>query len=47
MSKTPMWIDTHCHLDAPEFERTLLEVIQSAAKTIQILNNYLGITYGA
>ena len=27
-----MWIDTHCHLDAPEFERTLLEVIQSAAK---------------
>ena len=27
-----MWIDTHCHLDAPEFERTLPEVIQTAAQ---------------
>ena len=34
----PMWIDTHCHLDAPEFERTLLEVIQSAAeKNVQAI----------
>jgi TatD DNase family protein len=33
-----MWIDTHCHLDAPEFERTLLEVIQSAAeKNVQAI----------
>jgi len=38
MSKTPTWIDTHCHLDAPEFERTLLEVIQSAAeKNVQAI----------
>jgi TatD DNase family protein len=29
---SPMWIDTHCHLDAPEFERTLPEVIQAAAR---------------
>jgi len=28
----PMWIDTHCHLDAPEFERNLLEIIQTAAR---------------
>ena len=27
-----MWIDTHCHLDAPEFERALPGVIQAAAK---------------
>jgi len=27
-----MWIDTHCHLDAPEFARNLPEVIQAAAK---------------
>ena len=34
----PMWIDTHCHLDAPEFERTLPEVIQSAAdKNVQAI----------
>ena len=33
-----MWIDTHCHLDAPEFERTLLEVIESAAeKNVQAI----------
>ena len=28
----PLWIDTHCHLDAPEFERNLPEVIQTAAQ---------------
>ena len=34
----PMWIDTHCHLDAPEFERTLPEVIQSALdKNVQAI----------
>ena len=34
----PMWIDTHCHLDAPEFEHTLLEVIQAAAeKNVQAI----------
>ena len=27
-----MWVDTHCHLDAPEFARNLPEVIQAAAK---------------
>jgi len=32
MSENPMWIDTHCHLDAPEFARNLPEVIQAAAK---------------
>ena len=33
-----MWIDTHCHLDAPEFERTLPEVIQTAAqKNVQAI----------
>jgi len=33
-----MWIDTHCHLDAPEFERTLPEVIQAAAeKNVQAI----------
>jgi TatD DNase family protein len=30
MSDHPMWIDTHCHLDAPEFAKTLPEVIQNA-----------------
>ena len=25
-----MWIDTHCHLDAPEFAKNLPEVIRSA-----------------
>jgi TatD DNase family protein len=34
----PMWIDTHCHLDAPEFERTLPEVIQTAVdKNVQAI----------
>ena len=28
--KLPMWIDTHCHLDAPEFADNLSKVIQSA-----------------
>jgi TatD DNase family protein len=32
MSENPMWVDTHCHLDAPEFARNLPEVIQAAAK---------------
>ena len=27
---TPMWIDTHCHLDAPEFLSSLTEIIASA-----------------
>ncbi len=26
-----MWIDTHCHLDAPEFAKNLPSVIQAAA----------------
>ena len=34
----PMWIDTHCHLDAPEFERTLPVVIQTAVdKNVQAI----------
>jgi len=34
----PMWIDTHCHLDAPEFERNLLEIIETAAgKNVQAI----------
>jgi TatD DNase family protein len=33
-----MWIDTHCHLDAPEFERNLPEVIQTAVdKNVQAI----------
>jgi TatD DNase family protein len=32
MSENPIWVDTHCHLDAPEFARNLPEVIQAAAK---------------
>ena len=33
-----MWIDTHCHLDAPEFERNLLEIIETAAgKNVQAI----------
>ncbi len=27
-----MWIDTHCHLDAPEFKESLSSVIEAAAK---------------
>jgi len=34
----PMWIDTHCHLDAPEFAKTLTEVIQAAVdKNVQAI----------
>jgi TatD DNase family protein len=34
----PIWIDTHCHLDAPEFERTLPVVIQTAVdKNVQAI----------
>jgi len=32
MSGHPMWIDTHCHLDAPEFADSLDIVIQQAAE---------------
>jgi len=32
MSEHPMWIDTHCHLDAPEFKESLSSVIEAAAK---------------
>jgi len=31
MSGHPMWIDTHCHLDAPEFADSLDAIIQRAA----------------
>jgi len=35
---SPMWIDTHCHLDAPEFASTLSEVIKAAAqKNVQAI----------
>nr|WP_255538048.1 TatD family hydrolase [Polynucleobacter nymphae] len=38
MSQHPMWIDTHCHLDAPEFERALPGVIQAATeKNVQAI----------
>ena len=29
-ARDPMWIDTHCHLDAPEFAQNLPSVIQAA-----------------
>ena len=33
-----MWIDTHCHLDAPEFARTLPQVIEAALeKNVQAI----------
>lgn len=32
MSGHPFWVDTHCHLDAQEFEKNLSQVIDSAAK---------------
>ena len=32
MSKRESWVDTHCHLDAPEFERNLSQVIDTAAQ---------------
>ena len=31
MSRHPLWIDTHCHLDAPEFMGSLDIVIRAAA----------------
>jgi TatD DNase family protein len=31
MSGHPFWIDTHCHLDAPEFAGSLDNVIRAAA----------------
>ena len=31
MSRHPLWIDTHCHLDAPEFSGSLDIVIRAAA----------------
>ena len=30
MRQSPVWIDTHCHLDAPEFARTLPHIISAA-----------------
>ena len=30
MIQTPGWIDTHCHLDAPEFQDILLQIVDSA-----------------
>jgi len=34
----PMWIDTHCHLDAPEFAQNLPGVIQAAiSKNVQAI----------
>jgi len=36
--RPPMWIDTHCHLDAPEFALNLSEVIKAAAqKNVQAI----------
>ena len=32
MSESSTWVDTHCHLDAPEFARNLSEFIHAAAK---------------
>ncbi len=32
MSQRQSWVDTHCHLDAPEFERNLSQVIDVAAE---------------
>jgi len=32
MSGNPMWIDTHCHLDAPEFAGNLSAVIKRASE---------------
>ena len=34
----PMWIDTHCHLDAPEFAGQLPEVVAAAkVKNVQAI----------
>ncbi len=32
MSQHPSWVDTHCHLDAPEFERNLSQALDTAAQ---------------
>ena len=32
MSQHPMWIDTHCHLDAPEFSNSLPSIISAASE---------------
>jgi TatD DNase family protein len=32
MSQHQPWVDSHCHLDAPEFERNLSQVIDAAAR---------------
>ena len=32
MSLCQSWVDTHCHLDAPEFEKNLSQVINAAAQ---------------
>ena len=32
MSQHPSWVDTHCHLDAPEFERNLSQALDSAVQ---------------
>jgi TatD DNase family protein len=34
----PMWIDTHCHLDAPEFSNSLPNIISAAKeKNVQAI----------
>ena len=32
MNQRQSWVDTHCHLDAPEFERNLSQVVDTAAE---------------
>ena len=32
MSQPQSWVDTHCHLDAPEFKRNFPQVIEAAAQ---------------
>ena len=32
MTQHPMWIDTHCHLDAPEFSNSLSSIISAASE---------------
>ena len=32
MSQRQSWVDTHCHLDAPEFDRNFPQVIEAAAQ---------------
>ena len=33
-----MWVDTHCHLDAPEFSSSLMGIIAAAkAKNVQAI----------